>query len=223
MDEAPPSTSEVGRRRLRRFRSFLRSLVPFVSGVFAVLVALLLYNALVPPPHQITTREVNDTVAQALASATPPPAYSARVYQTILPSLVLVQTLPPGANSNAYDPAGSDLVLGDDWENLTSLHLLADANVGSGVIIDDAGDILTSLHVVSGDGTIQVTFADGTQSSAQIVGAQPENDIAVLQRRPTAGADCPRHAGQSQRPARRRRSVRRRQSLWPVQLDERRA
>jgi S1-C subfamily serine protease len=48
------------------------------------------------------------------------------------------------------------------------------------VIIDDQGDILTSLHVVANSNAIQVTFADGTQSSAIIVTEQPENDIAVL-------------------------------------------
>jgi S1-C subfamily serine protease len=35
--------------------------------------------------------------------------------------------------------------------------------------------------VVDGAAAIQVTFADGTQSSAQVASTQPENDIAVLQ------------------------------------------
>jgi S1-C subfamily serine protease len=55
-----------------------------------------------------------------------------------------------------------------------------DTGVGSGVIINDSGDILTSLHVVADAGYINVFFADGTESSAQIISAQPENDIAVL-------------------------------------------
>jgi S1-C subfamily serine protease len=54
-------------------------------------------------------------------------------------------------------------------------------SLGSGVIIDANADILTSLHVVTGTTDIQVTFADGTQSSAQVIASQPENDIAVLQ------------------------------------------
>jgi S1-C subfamily serine protease len=37
------------------------------------------------------------------------------------------------------------------------------------------------LHVVSNASKIQVTFADGTQSDAEIVSKQPENDIAILQ------------------------------------------
>src|SRR5204862_1836647 len=52
--------------------------------------------------------------------------------------------------------------------------------LGSGVIIDDRGDILTSFHVVANATDIQLTFADGTQSSAQVMTKQPEHDIAVL-------------------------------------------
>jgi S1-C subfamily serine protease len=36
------------------------------------------------------------------------------------------------------------------------------------------------LHVVTNTTAITVTFADGTQSAAQIVAAQPDHDIAVL-------------------------------------------
>jgi S1-C subfamily serine protease len=114
------------------------------------------YNILLPPPHQLTAREVNDTVAQALASATPAPAFSAQVYQVIQPSMVVIQTQAASANGKASHA------------------------IGSGVVIDDAGDILTSLHVVADATDIQLTFADGTKSSAQVTGKQPENDIAVL-------------------------------------------
>jgi S1-C subfamily serine protease len=148
---------ELWRRRLQRLRKQILSVVPFASGVLAAFVALMLYNVLVPSPHQLTTREVNDTVAQALASATPPPAFSTRVYQIIQPSLVLIQT-------QLADDSGE-----------------AENGLGSGVVIDDAGDILTALHVVAHADDIQLTFADGTQSSAQVVATQPENDIAVLQ------------------------------------------
>jgi S1-C subfamily serine protease len=130
--------------------------VPFVLGVLAALAALMLYNVLFPGPHQLTTQEVNDAVAQALASATPEPAFSSRVFQVIRPSLVLIQT----ENTDAQGNEGYGL--------------------GSGTVIDDSGSILTSLHVVAGASDIEVTFADGTQSSAQVVATQPENDIAVL-------------------------------------------
>lgn len=145
------------RERLQRFRAYLRRAAPFGSGVLATFVALLLYRVLVPGPHQLTTSEVRDTVVQALASATPAPAYSALVYQAIQPSFVLIQVQNRG------------------------LHGEPEYGVGSGVVVDDKGDILTSLHVVTNTTTITLTFADGTESNAQIVAQQPENDIAVVQ------------------------------------------
>ena len=48
------------------------------------------------------------------------------------------------------------------------------------MVVTLAGDILTSLHVVEGATEIEVTFADGTTSTAHIIASQPENDIAVV-------------------------------------------
>jgi len=147
---------ELWRGRLKRLRTRARSAVPFVSGVFAALVALLVYSARVPGPHQLTAREVDDTVANALASATPPPAFSVAAYQAIQPSLVLIQAQSQGTSGKEED------------------------SLGSGVVIDDAGDIMTALHVVANADGVRLTFADGTQSSAMVAIKQPENDIAVL-------------------------------------------
>ncbi len=157
MSETSAPRSELWRRRLRRLRTGIRRIVPFASGVLAALVALLLYNALVPAPHQVTTGEVKDTVAQVMASATPPPAFSERVYQIIQPSLVLIETRTRTAD-------------GKDEHGL-----------GSGVVINDSGNILTALHVVTNSTAISVTFADGTSSSAQILEQHPEDDTALLQ------------------------------------------
>jgi S1-C subfamily serine protease len=52
--------------------------------------------------------------------------------------------------------------------------------VGSGVIINDQGDILTSLHVVADATDKLITFADGTESGGFVLASQPELDIAVL-------------------------------------------
>jgi S1-C subfamily serine protease len=156
MNEPSTSRLEMWRGRLRRFRAGVRRAVPFISGVLAALVALLLYNALVPAPRPLTTSEVNDTVAQAMASATPPPAYSERVYQVIQPSLVLIETEAPGEDGKA------------------------EHGLGSGIIVNINGDILTALHVVTQATAITLTFADGTESLAQVVAQHPENDTAML-------------------------------------------
>ena len=53
-------------------------------------------------------------------------------------------------------------------------------STGSGVVILENGTILTNLHVVAGAKRLTVTFSDGMESDATIVGMHPENDLAVI-------------------------------------------
>jgi len=152
MKEPTLSDKNSWGHRFQRLRGRIRGMFPFASGILATLLALFLYNILFPA-NQVTEIEVHDAIANAMASATPRPAYSSYVYQVIQPSLVLIET------------GGRD----------------EDRSLGTGVIIDAAGDILTSLHVVDGAEKISIVFADGTQSEGFVVSAQPELDIAVLQ------------------------------------------
>lgn len=153
-----PTLSTVDRLRNwgQRSRERAKRIFPFASGVLAAFLALFFYNLLFPGPQQLTPDEMNDAMANAMASATPRPPYAVGVYQIIQPSLVLIQTETAGENGHSG------------------------GGLGSGVIINDQGDILTSLHVVADSRTITVTFADGSTSDAVISSKQPENDIAVL-------------------------------------------
>lgn len=155
MNEPSLSGSDKLRTRLGNLRERVRRMFPFLSGVLAALLALLIYN-IFSPNIQLTQNDINNTVASALASATPRPPYSVQVYQMIQPSLVLIQTESDGESG----------------------HL--ERSLGSGVIINENGEILTSLHVVDGAKKILLTFADGTQAEGAIIISQPEIDIALL-------------------------------------------
>jgi S1-C subfamily serine protease len=154
MNEPSLSGSDF-KSRLGKLRDRARGISPFLSGVLAALLALFIYNTF-SATTQLTQDDVNNTVASALASATPRPPYSVQVYQTIQPSLVLIQTESDGEN-------------GESGRGL-----------GSGVIINDNGEILTSLHVIEGARKILLTFADGTQADGTVISSQPEIDIAML-------------------------------------------
>lgn len=52
--------------------------------------------------------------------------------------------------------------------------------LGSGVIVDAQGLILTNNHVINGADKIQVLLNDGRFTSAELVGIDSENDLAVL-------------------------------------------
>ena len=51
---------------------------------------------------------------------------------------------------------------------------------GTGLVVNADGTILTALHVVKGAGRIQVRFADGTASGADVTGADQALDVATL-------------------------------------------
>jgi S1-C subfamily serine protease len=156
MDEPSVSRSELWRQRLKRLRSGLRGLVLFILGVAAALTGLVIYHLLTPGTPQLTANDVSTSIYQVQASATPPAPFSETVYEIIQPSLVLIQSKVPGTDGKSDD------------------------SLGTGTIVDANGDILTSLHVVANATAIQVTFADGTTSSASVATQQPQNDIAVL-------------------------------------------
>ncbi len=191
----------------------MRRAVPFALTVLVTLALVAVYSWNQPKPHALDQSDVNQSIASALASVTPPPAISMQVYQAVAPSLVLVQvqegtgsaaspapsTSPaggptaPGASpapgaSTAPAPGASTtptvppfVVPQQSPPGKTTAGSSAGTGIGSGVIVDDAGDIMTALHVVAGASSIQVTFADGTSSAAQIASQDPTHDIAVRQ------------------------------------------
>jgi S1-C subfamily serine protease len=158
----PPPRPTAGRRARaaaagRGFRSGSRRATPFVAGIAAAFLAIVVYGLVNPPARPLTTGDGRQAVASALASQTPGPPRGELVYAAVRPSVVLIET----------DEAGAD------GSGATGL--------GSGVVVNDAGAVLTALHVVSDATTIKVTYADGSSSSATIATQQPDTDIAVLQ------------------------------------------
>ncbi|RME72342.1 MAG: hypothetical protein D6784_13720, partial [Chloroflexi bacterium] len=52
--------------------------------------------------------------------------------------------------------------------------------VGSGVIVDERGYIATNNHVIDNPGELHVIFADGREALAELVAADPGQDLALL-------------------------------------------
>jgi S1-C subfamily serine protease len=53
--------------------------------------------------------------------------------------------------------------------------------LGSGFVYDKQGHIVTNYHVINGARRADITFTDGNTYSANVVGKDPNSDIAVLQ------------------------------------------
>ncbi len=52
--------------------------------------------------------------------------------------------------------------------------------LGSGVIVSPEGYILTNNHVIEGAAEIQVTLSDSRRAVAQVIGTDPDTDLAIL-------------------------------------------
>jgi S1-C subfamily serine protease len=170
-----PATTELASiPRPRRLRAAARRATPFAGGVAAALVAVAVWSAAFSPATPLTQTEVNDAIASALASVTPPPAFSETAWQRIAPSVVVVQAVQ-AATPSASPSAQPGPTVG---ATPSPGH---GASLGSGVVVDDQGDIMTALHVVEGASAITVTFIDGTTTQVVVAQTHPELDLAVLQ------------------------------------------
>jgi len=63
--------------------------------------------------------------------------------------------------------------------------------LGSGFVWDKQGHIVTNNHVIDGADKVTVTFSDGTVASAEVVGKDPNSDLAVIKVSVPEGALTP--------------------------------
>jgi putative serine protease PepD len=98
---------------------------------------------------------------------------AADVYDQVRPSVVEITS----AISNGFGPQGQ--------------------GTGTGIVIDADGHILTNNHVIAGAQTIEVRFHDGSTATAEIVGRDPANDLAVIQVDPSGLDLAPADLGDS--------------------------
>lgn len=78
-------------------------------------------------------------------------------------------------NENAVVEIRTESVSMDHW-----MQNYVTEGAGSGVIVDTKGYVLTCNHVVEGSSKITIRLKDGTECDASLVGADSQNDIAVL-------------------------------------------
>ena len=91
-----------------------------------------------------------------------------QIYEHVNPSVVAIQVVESAA-------ALSGLPFDNQGQGVPQAQAL-----GSGFVWDKDGHIVTNNHVVDGAEKISVTFSDGTIVSAQLVGSDPDSDLAVI-------------------------------------------
>jgi S1-C subfamily serine protease len=106
-----------------------------------------------------------------------------RVVQQLQPSVVRVSVSAPSSSSGPFGRAGAGLggIFGGAGQSQAQQQ-----GVGTGMVLDSQGHILTNNHVVTlGNATsttsVNVDLPDGKTVSANVVGTDPQTDLAVIQ------------------------------------------
>lgn len=89
------------------------------------------------------------------------------VYQTTLPSVVDIEVTQrvTSGTTNRFGGGSGDLFRQGE---------------GSGFVWDKEGHIVTNYHVVEDADKVKVIFADGGSAEAEVIGTDPDADLAVL-------------------------------------------
>jgi S1-C subfamily serine protease len=128
--------------------------------------------------------------------------------------VVLITCFALGALIAGADLARNSLAAGPDRGPLPMLVTAADAGVvdittqlgyqgaaaGTGIVVSPTGEVLTNNHVIRGGTQITVTVPGGPTYPAQVLGTDPDQDVALLQIRAAPGL-APATLGDSSRVA----------------------
>jgi hypothetical protein len=105
-----------------------------------------------------------------------------RVVERSGPAVVNVTTEQRAREANPFRPFSGDPFFDRFFQDFFEPRVpQAEQSLGSGVLIDAQRHVLTNEHVITGAERIRVSLADGREFGAKLIGADPNNDIAVLE------------------------------------------
>jgi len=148
------SLSQLGVRLLSS-----KSTVLFLMGLCLGLSSWIALSIFQVPPQVLTQEDIDAAVMHTL-QIKDLPSRTAKAAELIRQSVVRVS----GFGVDPKDPKSGEKETG----------------VGSGVVVMEDGTILTNLHVVNSSTRLVVTFFDGFESVAHVVGIKPDKDLAII-------------------------------------------
>jgi len=150
----------------------IRRLVCAVSAGAAVLFAACTAPAASDRPNLEATVQ-----AQVQATLNAVPTASA-LPLTPLPTLqpTPLPTSVPTATPTAVITDAEIAARGRSW----LVHIERGSSAGSGVVVSPDGYVLTNDHVIRGQGPIRLVLSDGRMLYGELVGSDPEVDLALL-------------------------------------------
>lgn len=141
----------------------------FLSGLFLVVFGFIVGTTVFPglaynhPAAAVYEVPAQQPIDLSTLNLTDQEHIYASLYNQITPSVVSINVVSRGSGTSSSQNEGG-FAYGS----------------GSGFVIDTQGHIVTNNHVVDGATSIEVNFYDGTIARGEIVGLDPDADLAVL-------------------------------------------
>tara|TARA_R110000822_G_scaffold4883_7_gene20912 strand:- start:1615 stop:2856 length:1242 start_codon:yes stop_codon:yes gene_type:complete len=170
-----------------RMNALLRNWIwPALCGVLLALLILQYY------PQWLGMQERHGDVAPVIAAPAPaeqtnangPYSYADAV-QRAAPAVANIYTSkaanasnPANATNDSPQPFPNPPVR--DYSETLPVPNRQQTSLGSAVILNSEGYLLTNNHVVAGADEILVALRDGREALAELIGTDPETDLAVL-------------------------------------------
>jgi S1-C subfamily serine protease len=144
-----------------------------------------------PQPVSVVEKPVAITQASG-QTLTNSEAELVALYERVNPSVVNIRVVVP--STSALDQLPNTL----PNTPTTPQDAIPDQAEGSGFVLSADGYIVTNNHVVDGATRVIVTFSDGTEAEAKIIGTDPYSDLAVIKVEVTDIALTPLALGDSE-------------------------
>ena len=178
---------EVMKKESPNFRR--QRMIKRISVVPSLLIIVALLVSCAP-----TTTQTNAAATQAatatqasstvnLTTVQEQDAYE-QIYETVNPSVVNIRVVEKASASTSTTDFNFPSIPGFDFTNPNQQQQQQNSVtqvIGAGFIYNSKGYIVTNNHVVENADRIVVTFSNGTEAEAKLIGTDVSTDLAVIQ------------------------------------------